>query len=263
MTAAVFALVHYKNTDAIRTAIADLRSLTCPAGWSVDVVVADNSGDAPPDLDAAIVRDGTNHGYLGGAAKAFDHWRLSRGVPSWFVIINPDAKPRVDALLALANTPLADNVAIVAPNVLLGGDTPQNPFMSARPTRARMRAYTIAFRSGLLTAALDLLLNLKRGGARLVARPQQPRCIYAAHGSIVFVRSTFFERGGSLAYRGFMFGEEIHLAEQVRRLAMCVLFVPAIEVVHEGGSTTSLVGSSGRREWHRASAEVLWEDYFR
>lgn len=263
MTNVVFALIHYRNTAAITTAIADLRALTKPSGWNIEVIVADNSCDAPGDLDATVVRDGSNHGYLGGAAMAFDHWRKLHGIPAWFVIINPDARPGVDALLALAKAPIARDVAIVAPNVLLGGSSPQNPFMSERPSRARMRFYTFAFRSALLTRVLDAMLDLKRRRAQSAPPAKEPRSVYAAHGSIVFVRSTFFERGGTLAYRGFMFGEEIHLAEQVRTLGLRVLFMPAIEVIHDGGSTTDRVDSSRRREWHRASSNILWEDYFR
>lgn len=264
MTTVVFALVHYRNTAAIQAAVAHLRTLRVPAGWAVDVIVADNSGDAPGGIGAPVARNGTNRGYLGGAAMAFDQWMAAHGhAPAWFVVINPDAEPSADALLALAAVPLTDDVAIVAPAVLLGGTTPQNPFLSQRPSRARMRMYTIAFRSAVLTRALDVLLDLKRRRARMSPPSSEPRAIYAPHGSIVFVRSAFFERGGTLAYRGFMFGEEIHLAEQARKLGMRVLFVPAVKVVHGGGSTTGRVDSVSRREWHRVSAEVLWEDYFR
>jgi GT2 family glycosyltransferase len=267
MTTLVFALVHYRNTAAIKASIERLRALTVPTGWTVAIIVADNSGDAPADLGAAlkvtVVADGANHGYLGGAAMAFNHWRTLHGVPSWFVIINPDAAPKADALLTLANLSIGDDVAIVAPGVLLGGTTPQNPFMSKRPSRSRMRMYTIAFRSALLTRLLDALQELKRGRARVAVAASQPQTIYAAHGSIMFVRSRFFERGGTLAYRGFMFGEEIHLAEQIRKLGMRVLYAPAMEVIHDGGSTTGRIDAERRREWHRASADVLWEDHFR
>lgn len=264
MTTVLFALVHYRNTAAIQQAITRLRALRVPAGWTVDVVVADNSGDAPDGIGAPIVRDGTNRGYLGGAAMAFDHWKASHGqAPGWFVIINPDAAPGANALEALAATAMTGDVAMVAPGVMLGGVTPQNPFLSKRPSRARMWSYTVAFRSALLTRVMDVLLDLKRRRARQSTPSRDPRPIYAPHGSIVFVRAAFFERGGTLAYRGFMFGEEIHLAEQARRLGMTVLFLPSVEVIHDGGSTTGRVDSVSRREWHRASADILWEDYFR
>ncbi|MGE0865718.1 MAG: glycosyltransferase family 2 protein [Vicinamibacterales bacterium] len=264
MTTVVFALVHYRNTAAIEAAVARLRALKVPAGWAVDVVIADNSGDAPLSLPAPVVRDDTNRGYLGGAARAFDHWRGQHGQPpAWFVIINPDAEPRTDALERLAGTKMPDDVGMVAPGVLLGGVTPQNPFLARRPSRARMRFYTVAFRSPVLTRMLDVMLALKRLRARQIPPAGEPRAIYAPHGSMVFVRSAFFERGGTLSYRGFMFGEEIHLAEQARRLGLRILFVPSIEVIHDGGSTTGQVDSVSRREWHRASADVLWEDYFR
>jgi hypothetical protein len=46
-------------------------------------------------------------------------------------------------------------------------------------------------------------------------------------------------------------------------LGLRVLYVPSITAVHGGGDTTSLIESRQRREWHRASADVLWNDYFR
>lgn len=264
MTTIVFALVHYRNTAAIRDAIGRLRALHVPADWAVDVVVADNSGDAPDAIGAPVVRDGSNRGYLGGANLAFEHWRATHGqAPDWFVIINPDAAPAANALEALASATVPDEVAMVAPGVMLGGVTPQNPFLSKRPSRARMWGYTVTFRSALLTRVMDVLLDVKRRRARQAPPSLEPRPIYAPHGSIVFVRAAFFERGGTLAYRGFMFGEEIHLAEQSRRLGMTVLFLPSLQVVHDGGSTTGRVDSASRREWHRASADALWEDYFR
>jgi len=264
MTTIVFALVHFRNTAAIQEAIAHLRALRVPSGWMVEVVVADNSGDAPDDIGAPVVRDGSNRGYLGGAAMAFEYWKATHGqAPGWFVIINPDAKPADNALEALASATVPDVVAMVAPAVMLGGITPQNPFLSTRPSRARMWGYTIVFRSALLTRLMDVLLDLKRRRARQSPPTRDPQSIYAPHGSIVFVRARFFERGGTLAYRGFMFGEEIHLAEQARRLGMTVLFLPTVAVIHDGGSTTGQVDSTSRREWHRASADVLWDDYFR
>jgi len=264
MTTIVFALVHFRNAAAIREAIGRLRALRVPADWAVEVVVADNSGDAPDAIGAPVVRDGSNRGYLGGAAMVFDYWMASHGrAPEWFAVINPDAAPGASALEALASASLPDDVAMVAPAVMLGGVTPQNPFLSKRPSRARMWGYTVAFRSALLAQVMNVLLELKRRRAREAPPSHEPRPVYAPHGSIVFVRAAFFERGGTLAYRGFMFGEEIHLAEQSRRLGMTVLFLPSVQVIHDGGSTTGRVDSTSRREWHRVSAVVLWEDYFR
>lgn len=263
MTNAVFALVHYHNAGGVRAAIERIRALQTPAGWAITIIVADNSGDAPPDLGVRVVNTGHNAGYLGGAAAALEAWRADEGVPSWFVICNPDAEPRADAMVALASMAMADDVGMVAPSVLLGGTTPQNPFLAVRPSRARMRFYTVAFRSAWLTRVLDILLRLKRRRTRLAGPARQPRLIYAPHGSFICVRSSFFNRGGTLAYRGFMFGEEIHLAEQARQLGLGVLFAPAVEVIHRGGSTTDRIDAARRREWHRLSADVLWEDYFR
>jgi GT2 family glycosyltransferase len=266
VTSLVFALVHYRNAPAIRAAVWRLRAVAVPAGWTVEVIVADNSGEAPDDLGAPIIRVGTNLGYLGGAAQVLDAWRTRHegGWPDWFVLLNPDVELAPAALLVLSATPLRDDVALVAPAILLGGTVPQNPFLRIRPSRARMRFYTVAYRSAALTRMLDLLLDIKRRVLRTsITLRSEPETIYAPHGSAIFCHRRFFERGGTLAYRAFMYGEEIHLAEQARAVGLSVMFIPAIKVTHAGSSTTGAVESAERREWHRVSAEVLWKDYFR
>lgn len=260
MTSLVIAVVHYANAGEVQQFVAATRALRVPHAWTLDIIVVDNSGDAPPFEGATLVRADRNLGYLNGAALGL---RARNAPPDWFVVANPDVALDVDALEVLAHETFADDVAIVAPNVLLGGVTPQNPFRVTRPSPWRMRLYTVAYRSRLLTRLMTFALDAKRFVARHAPPPPQTRAIYAPHGSVMLLRRGFFERGGTLDYRGFMFGEEIFLAEQARNLGMQVMFVPAIRAVHRGSSTTDRVPSRQRLRWHRESAEILWQDYFR
>ncbi|HUP50022.1 MAG TPA: hypothetical protein VNA04_14655 [Thermoanaerobaculia bacterium] len=256
--------VHFRNAAEVGAFAANAAALQVPEGWRVDVAVVDNSGGLPPHPGVSIYPAPANLGYLGGAALGLDRWRAEQHgeVPEWVGIVNPDVALAGDAIAALLTAGLPESVAIVAPSVLLGGTIPQNPFLQRRPSSFRMWLYTVVFRSALLTLLLDLLLSLKRFRARRRSAGG-PRPIYAAHGSAVLIRRSFFERGGTLSYRGFMYGEEIHLAEQVRSMGGTVMYMPSIAAVHRGSSSTSAVRFSKRRQWHLQSAQALWSDYFR
>jgi GT2 family glycosyltransferase len=251
----LFTLAHYENSEDVRRFLAHIRTLAVPDGWTIDVAVTDNSGGAPPESHPFTAP--RNLGYLGGCAFALE--RYGR-IPEWVAIVNPDLEFAPDALVHLLPRQLDDDVAIVAPSILLGGTTPQNPFFTRRPPRWRMAAYRVVFRSRILTRLLDMLSLMKR---RRAVMDDVPRDIYAAHGSAMFLRRRFFERGATLAFDGFMFGEEIHLAEQARLRGLRVRYLPSVVAVHRGGTSTGRVTSEQRRRWHRDSADVLWRDYFR
>jgi GT2 family glycosyltransferase len=264
MKRVVLIAVHYRNAVDIETFAANVDALKVPPGWSVDLVVVDNSGGAPSVSGASLVIAPGNLGYLGGAAFGLEQWQLQHPgeAAEWVGIINPDIALDRDAVEVLAAAGLSSDVVAVAPSVLLRGTTPQNPFLARRPSRLRMWLYTIVFRSLLLTKILDGLLAVKRRQAR-GRETDRPGPVYAAHGSAFFLRRPFFDRGGTLRYRAFMYGEEIHVAEQVRSMKGLIWFLPQIRAIHRGSSTTSAAGSALRRVWHLDSARVLWEDYFR
>jgi GT2 family glycosyltransferase len=265
MKRVVVLTVHYRNVEDTRAFLASAARLVVADGWRVDLVVVDNSGDAPRGAAGTLFASPANLGYLGAAAFGLDRWRAENGGswPEWLVITNSDVEFAADALEILTSRAPAADEAVLAPNVLLRDGTPQNPFMDRRPRAARMWAYTVLFRSALLTSMLDAGLAWKRRKARKRAEELTERDIYAPHGSVIFLHRTFFERGGTLHYPGFMYGEEIHIAEQARSTGSRVVFVPAIRAYHRGGSTTGKTDAAQRRRWHLDSAELLWRAYFR
>ena len=255
--------VHFNNGSDIERFVSEASSLSVPAGWKIEIVVVDNSGGAPSLRSAELFSAPRNLGYAGGAAFGAEQW-LARGheLPEWIGVVNADVAFGTDAIAALVSAPLSDDVVAVAPSILLGGTSPQNPFLLRRPSRARMWLYTVIFRSRVLTRLADAVLAAKRRRAAADADRAQ-RAIYAAHGSAFFLRKEFFERGATLRYEGFMFGEEIHIAEQARSVGGIVMYVPAAEAVHLGSATTSRIAREQRRKWHLESALILWRRYFR
>lgn len=264
MSVLVLITVHFHNQADVEALVENAGMLRIPPGWRLDIVVVDNSGEARPIPGAAFFRAPENLGYLGGAAFGLQRWKDENedGLPDWVAVVNPDVSFPADALEELLSVELDDRVEAVAPAIFMEGTISQNPFFERRPARLRMWLYTVVFRSRLLTRILDWLLAIKRQRSAPVDGGS-PRPIYAGHGSAILLRKSFFERGGTLQFGGFMYGEEIHLAEQVRATGGTILYVPQVRARHAGGSTTARTAAEQRRRWHLQSACVLWNQYFR
>ena len=84
----------------------------------------------------------------------------------------------------------------------------------------------------------------------------------ALHGALTLLHRRYFERGGSLEYRGFMYGEEIFFAEQVRRCKGHCVWLSQALVWHEAGATTAGKAQRARRaQWQHQSFSLLLQEF--
>ena len=264
-----FTTVHYYDTPNLHKLIANIGQLQLPSGWRIVVAVSDNSDswtDAPEvGCEVRVFQPRKNLGYLPGCAFALRQWTAQKKTrPEWVAVVNSDITIKPDVVQRLLELRWPDDVAAIAPDIRGPGNVPQNPFLISRPSSLRMRLYTFVFRSLWLTRLLGLLGKMKRrwrkGNGDLKRVGHMP--IYAPFGCALFLHRRFFERGGTLDYRSFMFGEEIHIAEQLRRLNLRVIFVPSLQIHHDTHGTIGVVKRRTRMRWQRESSRVLWEDYF-
>ncbi len=255
---------HYRNQPEVLQFAEQLFAQATQAQVSCRLLVADNSNDwvdrtiLPPGM-TVIGTGGKNLGYLNGCHFALESG-AARTQVDWVAVANTDISFAPAFFTTLAETHWPDNVGIVAPRITRDDGVEQNPHLSCRPTCARMRFYTVAYRR---TWGLRLLERLE------VLRPRRRACrerrqtgIYAPHGSLMLIRRSFFECGGHLDYPAFMYGEAIHLAEQARRAGLRVQFAPDLRAWHHAGAVTSRQALSQRCAWKLQSACYLYETYF-
>ncbi|MBV9496538.1 MAG: hypothetical protein JOZ54_19985 [Acidobacteria bacterium] len=246
----------YRNSESVRAFTSHVRSL--PGGAAAHVVIADNSneGDIP---NALVFNPARNLGYVPGCAWALSQWLQQNALPTWICVTNTDLRLDADFLTNLENAAIGEDTGIVAPDVRLRSGAHQNPILYRRPARMMMAAYALLSRLALFMPIFELSVRLRHAMRRTTPATGE---IYAAHGSIFLIHHRFFDRGGKLHYRGTMYGEEIHVAEQARRAGLRVMLRRDLRVEHDEHATTRGVSTLQRRRWHAESAGVLWNDYF-
>ena len=267
----VFAVSHFHNADEVRAFCDHVLTLPRPPSVDVRVGVAENGGSGLDldDFGSEVFRvpGGGNVGYLGGAHRVFEAWSARHGPPSWLVVSNTDVTFDPGALRELGE---AREGEVLAPDVVLPDGRPQNPFLERRYSALRAYGYVwltrFGWAFGLLARSAPLRRRIRRWFPRRSATdhtgPRTPRTIYAAHGSCIVLPRRFFERGGTLAFPTFMYGEEIHVAEQARRVGCPIRFTPELRVHHAEHSVTGSVPDDRRRTWMHESARDAWLRYY-
>ncbi len=246
--------------------------------WQGAVVVADNSAElTPPELSqsnpgsAALAhplwwRDsGGNLGYFGGAKAAYEAWVALHGAPKWLLICNCDIRFS-DPQFALKLLRI-EHAAVVAPQItrthsrgLRSHRLLENPFMASRPTARWLRQRQWLCEHYLLYAGYDWLRTVVHLFAMPTPRASGP--IYAPHGAMMALHRSFFEAGGLLAHTGFLFAEEIYVAEQARLLGLHVHFAHDIGALHLGSASMRSVASQQQARWGAASLKAVITLYF-
>lgn len=264
-----FAISLYHDASRVRAFVDRLHRLERPHDVELQVLVTDNGRESRTTAirGAEVFTASRNLGYLGGCVHAVESWKArGKTLPDWICISNTDLALADDFLLRLADDEWPDNAGVAAPDIRLVNGAPQNPLLWRRPARAMMLAYALLVRSRLFAHSFETAVRLRHAVRTLVGSPnaksERSAPIYAPHGSLVAIHRRFFERGAKLHYGAMMFGEEIHIAEQARRVGLRVLWRKDLRVVHDQHATLRHVQPAQRHRWLAESAAVLWRDYF-
>lgn len=257
-------IVNYGQMSYALRFAAQLRQRSEKENTCTHIVLADNSGESAEYKDKMRSQKGCslfdkifvlpNVGYFPAAHEALKKYiEMHRSVPKCVVVSNPDIVLSEEAsfgrLSFLCDQP---GVGVLAPRIVsLLDKIEQNPYMSERPSLWKLRVLRAIFDntySGMVyekVSALKRRIRFALQGKRKKA-PGSAKDIYAPHGAMVVFSRKFFERGGHLKHRAALFGEEIFVAEQCRRLGLRVRYDPATVVFHDEHSSTGRLAPAVR-----------------
>jgi GT2 family glycosyltransferase len=213
---------------------------------------------------------GKNLGYFGGAAAALTDHLKSHPMPEWVVVSNPDVYfSDREVLQRLRDAHRGKEPAVIAPSIrTVNTSVEQNPYMRVRPSRFRMHLYRWLFSSYPVDVVYESLSWVKHRALELLSRKRptavaaSPEKIYAPHGSFIALHRSYFERGGSLEYGAFLFGEEIFIAETARRLGLTVLYEPSVRIEHTERSTAAGLWNRDASRFRKQASRYLAKTFF-
>lgn len=268
----LLAVSHFDNTPEVERFLRHISQFELPGDWRLDVAIADNSGTLNLSEGllqrTTVYQPGDNLGYLRGCSYAINQWVEERGqYPDWLGVTNTDIEFGDEYFDRLISILPPEGVCCIAPDILLQNGLRQNPHMRKRPSRLEMYAYTLIYRSPFVTAVLDRLYYIFTSLKSWLKSNDQTasllfEIIYAPHGSCVMFHRTFFERGGGINFKGFMYGEEIYIGEEARRRNLKIAWAPGLKVLHYKKATTGKVLHAEKVRWRLEISKILWDDYF-
>lgn len=208
----------------------------------VDVEVADNGQD--------------NKGYLGGAQEVYN--KKAQGY-DYVSISNVDlqlAEDFFEQLLAVET----NGIGWIAPDIYTDKiNRHENPYMLSRPTKRNFCIWNIIYSSTLIYRLYHRLYLLKSRKCRIY-----PACtIYAGHGSFMLFTEAFMEHNPEIHFPGFMYGEEIYLAELNRTAGLKTIYEPTLRIANTGNISTGLINQAQKSAWSKESLRAIYKQFFR
>ncbi|MBX0311554.1 MAG: glycosyltransferase [Sulfurihydrogenibium sp.] len=205
----------------------------------------------PTNQKILIYNPGRNLGYFGGAWWGYQQYLKEFPLPEWIIVSNTDLYfSDANFFVKLFHYYEKNPPAVIAPAIYSEESfINQNPFMKQRPTSFRMHFYKWVYRyyiSWIIYETLSILKEKLQSQFRNFCRKgkiqsdENPIKIYAPHGAFIIFHKSYFESGGTLESKTFLFGEEILVAETARKLNLDIIYDPRLQIIHKKHSTTNI-----------------------
>ena len=207
-------------------------------------------------VDVAVIDNGQNNrGYFGGAlpiynerAKEYDFVSIS----NVDLQLSPDFFER---LLELNPT----GIGWIVPDIYTAKiNRHENPYMITRPTKRNFVIWDIIYSSTLIYRLYHKLYVIKSKRTKTY-----PMCdVYAGHGSFMLFTAAFVQKWPELHFPGFMYGEEIFMAELVHQAQLIVRYVPNLRIDNTGNVSTGLINQDRKSRWSKESLQLIRKRFF-
>jgi GT2 family glycosyltransferase len=242
-------IVNWRSKDHLRRCLETVNE-TC-ADLAPEVVVVDGgSFDGCDTMLAAnfpsviFVQSQENLGF--GKTNNLGFERVTGDA---LLLLNPDTELRPGSVAQLlAELESRDDAGIIGPKLLNTDGTLQTTCVRALPTPLNQALESEYLRRLLPRSSL--------WGVARAFHAVEPLEVEAVSGACMLMWSRVFRQVGGFSPEFFMYGEDMDLCAKVRRLGLRIYHVPAAEVVHHGGASSSSQASQFSTIMMRVAGET-------
>lgn len=188
----------------------------------------------------------TNTGYLQGCNYGLAEYLKQNEYPDWVIVSNSDIEIKSENFYKiLEELKEKEKIGVVAPKILTLDGKYQNPFSEKRFSKEFLTLMKNIYSSKVFFLTFMLLQKVRK----MLLKERRNNYnheleIYAAHGSFLILSKRFFQKGGNLNFKSFLYAEESYIAEMCKLIGLKIQYFPKLEILHKENISTSTVESS-------------------
>ena len=207
-------------------------------------------------VDIQIVDNGEqNRGYLKGALQIYNEKAIEYDFVS---ISNVDLELAPDFFENIL-TVETNGIGWIAPDIYTNKiNRHENPYMLSRPTKFNFYIWNTIYRNTFIYWFYNILHKLKNCKQKAYSACN----IYAGHGSFMLFTKNFVIHNPTLHFPGFMYGEEIYMAEITRKTNLSVKYVPTLCIFNIGNVSTGRINQTQKSQWSKESLHAIQKLFF-
>lgn len=260
--------VNYNTYDALKNYLISIENAIkyYKKSCKIHVVIADNSEKKEVDDGSSIptfatrIFTGKNLGYFGGISYVIKKMKLKLSDYNYVIISNVDLKISNKFLYDMESIPTYDNIGCVAPAIFsLSEKVNRNPKIVKRISKKRLLVLRIMY-------AIPILYYLYKYSLYKCKRNSRQKCnmnyIYAPHGSFMIFTDKMADFLQNMNYSVFLFGEEIYIAENIKRMNLKVLYYPQIKIYDMDHISTGKMKNKYYFQHNFEAIDMLIKEYF-
>ena len=240
-------VVEFAKNLALQSAVNRIRLLvTCNSVEDFDGFKEKLNSAMP----SAIVYDpGQNLGYLPGCLYGVKN---SLDNYSWILICNTDIAFVENNFFEKAIGDVEKDVWCVGPDIrLLASGIHQNPFIKNRPSKLKVNIWKIAYSCYPLFWLYFEMHDIKP--QTIGTSHVNSERVYAVHGSCFFIKKECLDAIINEKKIGFMYGEELLVAEVVETNNKKTYYNAKASIIHNENQVTGKIGNKRKQKWFKES----------
>jgi GT2 family glycosyltransferase len=219
------------------------------------------------DSSCYIIITGNNEGYLGAFRIALEHWKKKENIwPELAILCNTDISITPDTLInSLREAAKIPSAGLVGPSIRSTlSNVDQNPFMMDRMTPASLKLLLTENSFYPFYLAYQTLSYIKRFFKRNGEKTEEVKRVYALHGACIGITRLMLDKCfARFKEAGFLYGEEIFLAELCHQNGLSAFYHPGSQVEHREHTTTGRYKSVKHIRYLHDSLSRIEELFFK
>lgn len=253
--------IYYNNKEEVESYLENLKKLT--KFYKLEIVIVNNSKEKNISIDdkklkVIIYSPEKNLGYLNGLFYGVEEYKKNNNLPDWIIFSNTDIELKK---FRFNKKKYCKDIYCIAPDIYsTSTNLHQNPLYTKRIDLGKINRIININKNIILSLIYKKLSKIKGYFQRKKIRAQSGK-IYAAHGAFFILRKEFFAIKRK-EFKGFLYGEEIYIAEEIRENKKKIYFDKELKILHKEHSTTNLIGIKNRNKLLIDSLKKIKEEYF-